>query len=201
MPAPRLPLRVLLTLVAAAVLVATPAVAFDADQTFRKGTLVLAVEAGGGGQDNLVGSTLSDLQMVNGGIRLSLLPFGPWLTGPARGALEVGLEPFFQHYRHPDAYFAGLGLVLRYHFLAFGRFVPYAELFGAAGGSDLRVREIDSTFSLMAQGGAGASVFLTDRTALYAGYRLEHVSNAHTGRANRGFEAHLGVVGLSIFFP
>jgi len=187
--------------VAAAIFVATPAGAFDADETFRKGALVLSVEGGGGQQDNLDGPTLSDLEMTNVGLRLSLIPFGPWLSGPARAALEVGLEPFFQQYRHPDARFGGLGLLLRYHFLALGRVVPYVELFGAAGGSDLRIPEIDSTFTLMAQGGAGAAVFLTDRIALYAGYRLQHVSNAHTSRANRGFEAHLGIAGVSIFFP
>jgi hypothetical protein len=197
----RLTLGVLLASVGAAIFVATPAGAFDGDEIFRKGVLVLSVEAGGGHQDNLVGAALSDLELTNGGIRLGLIPFGPWFSGPARAAFEVGLEPFFQQYRHPDARFGGLGLLLRYHFLALGRVVPYVELFGAAGGSDLNIPEIDSTFTLMAQGGVGASLLLTDRIALYAGYRLQHVSNAHTSRANRGFEAHLGVAGISIFFP
>jgi Lipid A 3-O-deacylase (PagL) len=185
----------------AAILVATPVIAFDGDEVFRKGTRVLTVEGGGGWQDNLDGPTLSDLEVTNVGLRLSLIPFDPWLSGPARGALEVGLEPFFQTYRHPDATFGGLGLSLRYHFLVLGRVVPYVELFGAAGGSDLRIPEIDSTFTLMAQGGAGVALFLTDRIALYAGYRLQHVSNAHVSTPNRGFEAHLGVAGVSIFFP
>jgi Lipid A 3-O-deacylase (PagL) len=194
-------LRILLAFVAAVTVVATRASAFDGEEIFRKNALVVSIEAGGGRQDNLVDSGLSDLELTNGGLRLGLIPFGPWLSGPARGALEVGLEPFFQQYRHPDARFGGLGLLLRYHFLALGRIVPYVELFGAVGGSDLNIPEIDSTFTLMAQGGIGASVFLTDRIALYAGYRLQHVSNAHTAQANRGFEAHLGVAGFSMFFP
>jgi Lipid A 3-O-deacylase (PagL) len=193
-------LRLLFASVAAAILVATPAAAFDTDQVFRKGVLVFSLEGGGGRQDNLVDESLSDLELANAGVRLGMIPFGPWFSGAGRGALEVGLEPFFQKYQHPDARFGGLGLLLRYHFLALGRFVPYVELFGAAGGSDLRIREIDSTFTLMVQGGVGASLFVTDQIALYVGYRLQHVSNAHTSQANRGFEAHLGIAGVSIFF-
>jgi len=203
MPAPSLSIRVRLAVVVlAAIAAATPAAAFDTDAVFRKGTRILSVEGGGGVQDNLDGPTLSDLELANAGVRLGFLPYDPWFTGLARGVLEIGLEPFFQLYRqHPDAHFGGLGVELRYHFLAFGRVVPYVELFGAAGGTDLKIPEIDSAFALMAQGGIGVSVFLTDWVALYAGYRLQHVSNAHVSTPNRGFEAHLGVAGLSIFFP
>src|SRR5262249_17653783 len=185
----------------AAVALAVPAAALDGDQVFRKGTRILSVEGGGGVQDNLDGPTLSDLELANAGVRLGWIPWGPWFTGPGRGALEIGLEPFFQRYQHPDATFAGFGLELKYHFLDFGRIVPYVELFGAAGGTDLKILEIDSAFALMAHGGVGVSVFLTDRVAIYAGYRCQHVSNAHVSTPNRGFEAHLGVAGLSIFFP
>jgi len=52
------------------------------------------------------------------------------------------------------------------------------------------VKEIDSSFSFLVWGGVGASVFLTDATAVYAGYRLEHDSNGDTSRPNRGGEAH-----------
>ena len=45
-----------------------------------------------------------------------------------------------------------------------------------------------------------ASVFITDQIALYGGYRLVHVSNGHTSRLNRGFEADTGVVGVSYYF-
>ena len=43
--------------------------------------------------------------------------------------------------------------------------------------------------------------FVTDRTALYAGYRFQHISNANTDSPNRGINSHTGVVGLSILFP
>jgi len=52
------------------------------------------------------------------------------------------------------------------------------------------VKEIDSS----------ASVFLTDATAVYAGYRLEHDSNGDTSRPNRGWEGHWAVARVSYYF-
>lgn len=188
---------------AAVGLVATPAVAYEARETFRKGAIVLSVEGGYGAEDSFadVGRD-TGLEFVNAGARISLVSLGPTGSGILYGALEVGLEPFYQRYTDPvDAFFAGLGTVVRYHFLSLGRFVPYVELFGAAGGTDLEVHEIDSDFTFLVQGGVGASVFVTDRMAIYAGYRLQHVSNGGTDRPNRGFESHTGVVGMSFFLP
>jgi len=78
--------------------------------------------------------------------------------------------------------------------------VPYVELAGSAGGTDLELPEIRSDFAFLIFGGAGASVFLTDHAAAYAGYRWQHVSNGNTSRPNRGFESHVAVLGLSLFF-
>ena len=41
---------------------------------------------------------------------------------------------------------------------------------------------------------------MADRTAVYAGYRYQHVSNGNTNKPNRGFESNVGVVGMSFFF-
>jgi len=188
--------------VALVVSVTGPARGYDPRETFRQGTLVLSLEAGGGAQENLEGQSIqTGLEVVNTGVRFSLLPLGPTGSGPLFGALEVGLEPYYQRYVHPvHAFFGGLGAVARYHFLSLGRFVPYAELFAAPGGTDLKVKEIRSDFTLLLQGGVGASVFVTDQAALYAGYRLQHVSNGNTSSPNRGFEAHTGVAGVSFYF-
>jgi len=114
----------------------------------------------------------------------------------------VGFEPLYQKYTEPKpAFWAGLASVLRYHFLGLGRVVPYLELGAAAGGTDLDIREIDSSFAFLLFGGLGASMFISDKTALYAGYRYQHVSNGNTSQPNRGFEAHVGVAGISFFFP
>ena len=152
---------------------AAPASGFDAAETFKKGTFILSGEGTYGWQTNAENTHISShLEFYDVGVRFSLVPFDPvgrdhfWY-----GALEAGLEPLYQHYTAPQqAFWAGLSAVLRYHFLALGRFV-------------------------------GASVFLSDKTALYLGYRLQHVSNGNTGQPNRGFEANAVVGGMSFYFP
>jgi hypothetical protein len=184
--------------------IASPAMAFDPEQTFKKGSFVLSLEGGGGTQNNLERHRVQtgiDLWWIQG--RASLLPLGTsGKDGFLYGALEVGLEPIYQKYTGPvDAYFAGLGLAARYHFLSLGVFAPYVELGAAAGGTNLRVIEMDSTFAVRLYGGLGASLFVADNAALYAGYRMVHLSNGNTSRPNRGFEADTGVFGLSFFLP
>ena len=90
--------------------------------------------------------------------------------------------------------------VVRYHFLALGRLVPYVEVGGGVGQTDLHVIEIDSNISFLLWGGIGASLFVTDAAAFYAGYRYEHNSNGNTRTPNRGWESHVGVFGVSYYF-
>ena len=78
--------------------------------------------------------------------------------------------------------------------------MPYVELGAAPGATDLNVREQRTDFVFLLFGGVGASYFVTERTALYAGYRLQHISNAGTDSPNQGINSHTGVIGLSIFF-
>jgi hypothetical protein len=175
--------------------------ALDADAAFGKGARVLSIEGGYGEQFDLGNTTITGLDFFNAGIRLGFVPWGMVDAGPFRGAFEIGLEPIYQRFVDPEhAYFAGLGAVGRFHFLPLGRLVPYVELGAAPGATDLRVREQQTDVVFLLFGGAGASFFLTDRTALYAGYRLQHISNAGTDTPNQGINSHTGVIGLSIFF-
>jgi lipid A 3-O-deacylase len=183
-------------------LCASPALAFDPAQTFHKGATVLSVEGGGGHQDDLEGHRhQTGLDIVYGGVRYALIPFDP--VGPSllHGALEIGLEPMYVRYVDPvSAFWAGLSAHARWYFLSLGRFAPYVEAGAGAGGTDLEVKEIDSAFAFLLNVGAGASVFVTDALALYAGYRLIHVSNGNTSQPNRGFEVHTALIGVSYYF-
>ena len=194
---------VVVVLVVIALVTAHPAGAFDAEQTFKKSTFVLSGEGAYGWQFDLEDiAPISEVEFWNLGIRASLLPFETLGKGtPLYGSFEIGLEPMYQRYVEPqERFWAGLAVVARYHFLGLGRFVPYVELGGAAGGTDLSVDEIRSDFAFLLFGGAGLSVFVTDRAAAYAGYRWQHVSNGGTSEPNRGIEANVAVVGLSLFF-
>lgn len=196
--------RLLATVVAAILGIAAPAAAFDPETTFAKDTVVLSGEASYGWQFELEPRRdFTGLEFWDLGVRLSLLPWEPFgRDTPIYGALEIGLEPLYQRYVEPEPRFwAGLAAVVRYHLLSLGRFVPYVEIGGSAGGTDLELPEIRSTFAFLIFGGIGASVFVTDHAALYGGYRWQHVSNGNTSRPNRGFESNLAVVGVSYFFP
>jgi len=43
------------------------------------------------------------------------------------------------------------------------------------------------------------SVFLSDSTAVYAGYRYEHNSNGNTDKPNRGWESNVAILGVSYY--
>jgi lipid A 3-O-deacylase len=175
--------------------------AFDPHQTFAKGAYAISVEAGYGEQVNLSEDSITGLDFFNAGLRVGFFPWGIHGPGPLAGALEIGLEPLYQQFFDPvDAYFAGLAAVMRYHFTSLGRLVPYVELAASAGYTDLRVREQDTNFVFLLFGGVGASFFITERAAIYAGYRYQHISNANTSDPNRGIDSHTGVLGISRFF-
>jgi opacity protein-like surface antigen len=182
---------------------AAPARAWDPNQTFMQGSLVVSPEVAYGHQFNLEHKDgYTGLDFAYAGVRFGYLPFKPLLTDtPLHGAFEIGLEPIYQQYISPKQnYFAGLGMTYRYHLLGLGRVVPYAEVAAFAGYTNLKITEIRSDFTFMLYGGVGASYFVTDRSAVYAGYRYEHVSNGHTSTPNRGFENNVGVLGMSFFF-
>jgi len=191
------------TVAAVAVLsLVRPAVAFDPEATFARGTTVLGLQVGGGAANNVEGHRwVSDISFVTETPRLSYLFFASFGSGLLRSAFEPGLEGWFQQYLSPHSATAqGLKVTGRYHFIGLGRFVPYLEGTAGAGGTSLRVPEINSTFTFVAEAGAGLSYFVTDALALNAGYRFQHISNGHTSDPNRGFNSDSGVVGVSYYF-
>ena len=182
--------------------VAPPVTAYDPEATFARGTTILGLQVGGGAANNIEGQrTVSDISFVNVTPRVSYLLFPPFGSGWLRGALEPGLEGWFQHYLSPESASAeGLKLALRYHFIGLGRLVPYLESTAGAAGSSLKVPEINSAFTFVLEAGAGVSYFVTDDVAINAGYRFQHISNGHTSSPNRGFNSDAGVIGVSFFF-
>jgi lipid A 3-O-deacylase len=186
----------------AALSVVRPAAAFDPEATFARGTTIFGLQAGGGAASNVEGHrTVSDIAFITETPRLSYLFFHPFGSGLLRSAFEPGLEGWFQQYLSPHSATAqGLKATGRYHFIGLGRVVPYLEGTAGAGGTSLRVPEIDSTFAFVLEAGAGLSYFVTDKLALNAGYRFQHISNGHTSNPNRGFNSDSGVVGVSFYF-
>jgi hypothetical protein len=179
-----------------------PTAAYDAEAAFAKGTTIFGLQVGGGVHNNIEQhTTVSDISFVNVTPRVSHLFFSPFGSGLLRSAFEPGLEGWFQYYVSPDsATAAGLKLAFRYHFIGLGRFVPYLEATAGAGGTSLKVPEINSTFTFVLEGGVGVSYFITDIVALTFGYRFQHISNGNTSQPNRGFNSDSGVFGVTYFF-
>jgi lipid A 3-O-deacylase len=182
--------------------VPTVAAAFEADTAFAKGTTVLGLQAGGGVQNNIAGDPpITGISFVNVMPRLSYLPFEPFGSGWLKSAIEPGLEGWFQLYLEPRVFTAeGLKIALRHHFVGLGPLVPYLEATAGAGGTNLTVRETQSRFTFVLDGGAGVSYFVTSGIALNLGYRFQHISNGNTGHPNRGVNSNTGVAGVSFHF-
>jgi len=182
--------------------VVCPAPAFDPEAAFARGTMIFGLQVGGGAANNIEDHrTISDISFVNVSPRVSYLFFSPFGSGLLRSAVEPGVEGWFLYYLSPkEATAEGLKLAMRYHLIGFGRLVPYLEVNGGAGGTNLRVKEIDSTFTFVLEAGAGVSYFITDTVALNAGYRFQHISNGHTSSPNRGFNSDTGIGGVSFHF-
>jgi hypothetical protein len=179
-----------------------PMAAFDPEATLAKGTTVFGLQVGGGVANNIEGHrTLSDISFLNAAPRVSYLFFSPFGSGLLRSALEPGVEGWFQYYLSPnEATAEGLKLAMRYHLIGFGRLVPYFEATAGAGGTSLRVKEIDSDFTFVVEAGGGLAYFITDTVALNAGYRFQHISNGHTSNPNRGFNSDTGIGGVAFYF-
>jgi opacity protein-like surface antigen len=155
-----------------------PAVAYDTGGAFARGITILGLQIGGGAANNTEGHrTVSDISFLTAAPRVSYLFFPPFGSGLLRSAVAM-----------------------RYHLIGFGRLVPYFEGTAGAGGTSLRVKEIDSTFTFVPEAGAGLSYFVTDTVALNVGYRYQHISNGHTSNPNRGFNSDSGLGGVSFYF-
>lgn len=178
--------------------------AFDAEQEFAQGTKTIGLSFGGGAQNNVENhGRLSGISFVNFNPRFSYFFFDPFGPGILRGAFESGLEGWFQYYLSPDEATAeGLKLTFRQHLLglSLGRFVPYLEGTAGAAGTNLKVLEIDSSFTFVLEAGLGVSYFITPGLAVSVGYRFQHISNGHVYDKNRGFNSDSGIVGLTWYF-
>jgi hypothetical protein len=84
--------------------------------------------------------------------------------------------------------------------LRWKRWVPYVEATAGVGGTSLNVREIDSNFTFILEGGAGIA-YMVERQAVTVGVRLFHVSNGDLATPNTGVNAVAGRLGVSVFFP
>ncbi len=173
----------------------------SAPSPFEPWTLRAGFALGGGpGFRAFGGREEHDLLLGNlsFGAVAAAIPLG---ESPFRLSAELGAEAFGAARVAPDSgTLGGLVGVLRCGLASKIPWVPFVEgAFGLAA-TDIRGRDLSTTFEFTYQLGAGFYYFLSERLALTAEYRWIHVSNADMEKPNNGLNAHLVLGGLSWFF-
>ena len=120
-----------------------------------------------------------------------------------RGQVSLGAEVVYIQFQEP-VLTHGIGFTpkIKYTFVALDRLRPYVEFAGGPFWSDLtdKVPEESSQFNFILTAGFGLSWFITPQTALNAGYRFHHISNAGTSYPNIGLNSSLPFGGFSYYF-
>ena len=119
------------------------------------------------------------------------------------GQLSLGAElPLFRTDEPLAGYGVGFTPKIKYSFVALGRLRPYLEGGGGPIWTDLggRVPEQPGQFNFLLTATAGCAWFLTPQTALTAGYRFGHISNAGTRHPNSGLNFSQPFLGFLFYY-
>jgi lipid A 3-O-deacylase len=168
---------------------------------FRRGVWEAGFSLGGGPGMRILGSRdhhdLALARVFAGWMATDLLADDKWY----RGNCEVMGEFFggVQFYPH-KAYVFGLAPVLRYNFATGSRWVPFVDAGAGVTATDIRGRDLSTTFEFNLQGGAGVNYFWRRDRAVTLQYRFLHISNAALDLPNLGVNVSLFSLGVSCFF-
>ena len=123
-------------------------------------------------------------------------------SGWLRGNLELLAEPAVLRLEASNSdTVAGLSALVRWIF-AIGPLVrPYLEAGRACSAGDIDRSRSTCDVNFLVQAGAGAMLFVSDRTAVTGAYRYQHISNGDRCSPNIGINSSAVVVGISYFFP
>ncbi len=118
-----------------------------------------------------------------------------------RGTLTLFFEPQFNTVVEPQTDFEfGIGIGLKYMYPLADKVSAY--IMGSVGPHYISVvtEKQANGFLLSDVAGAGLYFYLTKDSAITAGYRFRHLSNACTAQPNQGIDTHFATVGYSVFF-
>src|ERR1700687_1761703 len=144
----------------------------------KQGTLEIGLNAGYL-QDNDIGP----IKTANRSATYVLPRIGLVLTGERGdglflGNFELQFEPTYAHYWKPfQADLLGTTVVLKYNFLAFGRWMPFWDFGMGVLWTDLapRIPEQSTQFNFLLETGPGIHYFVTERIAFNVGVRFQHI--------------------------
>ena len=168
---------------------------------FNTGTSELGISAGAGYGLRIFGSRVQH-HWALGALRYGQIISD--VTTPdhgCRGNWELAGELFGGEQYHPDAaYVAGLAPHLRYYFATGTRWVPFADLGAGVTATDIRNRDLSTTFEFNLNASIGTLYFLRDNLGLSLEARYLHLSNAGMDVPNGGVNTLNLFLGLAWFF-
>ncbi len=175
----------------------------SAEERFHFGSRELTIAGGGSFSHQTVGQ---NVESVDG---FQFLPhFGVFLSdehGPGwvRGNFELLAEPTLVHFtsKSDSATAVGVSVLGRWVFGAGWGVRPYFEFGPGILGGQFDFRQTNCDVNYVIAGGPGLSWFVSDRVAVTAGYRFQHISNGSSCVRNLGLNSSLFIIGLSYFFP
>jgi hypothetical protein len=117
------------------------------------------------------------------------------------GNLDLSIEGMLLHQLEPhEGFAAGSTLGLRYNFLQAAPVIPFIGFGGGVAGIDLDLFEIADGFAFPLYANAGVFVLLSERIALTAEWRFQHISNGGLFHRNQSLNEGVAIVALTVFF-
>ncbi|MGH8475375.1 MAG: acyloxyacyl hydrolase [Methylococcales bacterium] len=95
-----------------------------------------------------------------------------------------------------EGHSVGLAILLRYNFLSFEKFVPFAEVGVGAGYLESNLSRQSDGVVFYPQAGVGVNYFISEDWAISLAYRYHHISNRGFRKPNTGINANMGLIGV-----
>jgi hypothetical protein len=181
--------------------------ATTAAYSLTKGTNEFGLWAGGSPDSSKIFGNVEDRRLL-----LLALRYGRVLAAWESISLEYTLDLFpaavvFEpgHVRRGSSTIYGAGLSPLGFKVNFGQ-QSWIKPFAAASVGFLYFEDDvpvprSSRFNFTPELGLGVQFFLAPQRAVTLGYKLQHMSNANTGRSNPGMDSHVFYAGFSFFTP
>jgi hypothetical protein len=155
----------------------------------------------GFGINQEINKSAPGIDLFSGGVRWSHMwgeNFGGFLRGHPTVAVEfLPVMAFLED--GGTTWGTGVNLLYEHHFVVEGRVLPVWKL-GAGflyASDEVPAGETRHNFSVLTA--LGIDIMVSQREALFLGYRFHHVSNANTGNVNPGINVHSIVFGVSFY--
>lgn len=153
------------------------------------------------GINQRINNSAEGIHIATGGVRWSHL-WGENFGGILRGHPAVAIEflPVMAFVESGQTTWGvGANLLYEHHFIVEGPILPVWKLGAGFLYTNHEVPRNETRHNFSVLTALGVDLMVSERSALFLGYRFHHVSNANTGRVNPGINVHSVIFGLSFY--